>query len=140
MPALIRRANDADRERIGEIRFAVKENILRDPSRVTHDMVTWFIENPGIWLWEEDGKVLGFSAADTRDGTIFALFVDPEHERRGIGRALFARALDSLREAGHKTGSLTTQPGSRADRFYQAAGWKAVGTSERGERIFEGVL
>jgi GNAT superfamily N-acetyltransferase len=140
MPALIRRATDADRERINEIRFAVKENILRDRSRVTHEMVTWFIENPGIWLWEEDGRVLGFSAADTRDGTIFALFIDPEHEGRGIGRALFARALDSLREAGHKTGSLTTQPGSRADRFYQAAGWKAVGTSERGERIFEGVL
>jgi GNAT superfamily N-acetyltransferase len=140
MPAKIRRATDADRERISEIRFAVKENVLSDPSRVTHDMVTWFIENPGIWLWEEDGRVLGFSAADTRDGTIFALFIDPEHEGRGIGRALFARALDSLREAGHQTGSLTTEPGSRADRFYQAAGWKAIGTSERGERIFHGVL
>ena len=95
---------------------------------------------PGIWLWEEDGKVLGFSAADTRDGTIFALFVDPAHEGRGIGRALFARALDSLREAGHTTGSLTTQPGSRADRFYQRWGWKVLGTSASGERIFEGIL
>jgi len=140
MPALIRRATEADRARINEIRFSVKENILRDPTRVTPDMVTWFIDNPGIWLWEEDGKVLGFSAADTRDGTIFALFIDPEHEGRGIGRALFAKALDSLREAGHRTGSLTTQPGSRADRFYQRAGWKAVGTSERGERIFHGEL
>jgi GNAT superfamily N-acetyltransferase len=140
MPATIRRATDADRERISEIRFSVTENILRDRSRVTYDMITWFIENPGIWLWEEDGRVLGFSAADTRDGTIFALFIDPGHEGRGIGRALFAKALESLRKAGHETGSLTTQPGSRADRFYQRAGWKAVGTSERGERIFEGVL
>jgi GNAT superfamily N-acetyltransferase len=140
MPALIRRATDADRDRISEIRFSVKENVLRDRSRVTPDMVTWFIDNPGIWLWEEDGKVLGFSAADTRDGTIFALFIDPKHEGRGIGRALFARALDSLREAGHSTGSLTTQPGSRADRFYQRAGWKVIGTSERGERIFHGEL
>ena len=140
MPGLIRRATEADRERISEIRFSVTENVLRDRSRVTHDMVTWFIENPGIWLWEEDGNVLGFSSADTRDGTIFALFIDPAHERRGIGRALFARALDSLREAGHKIGSLTTQPGSRADRFYQKAGWKVMGTTDRGERIFEGEL
>jgi GNAT superfamily N-acetyltransferase len=140
MPGTIRRATDADRDRINEIRFSVKENILRDRSRVTYDMITWFLENPGIWLWEEDGKVLGFSAADTRDGAIFALFIDPKHEGRGIGRALFARALDSLRAAGHSTGSLTTQPGSRADRFYQKAGWKVIGTSERGERIFEGVL
>ena len=140
MPGLIRRAIEADRERISEIRFSVKENVLRDRSRVTHDMITWFVANPGIWLWEEDGKVLGFSAADTRDGTIFALFIDPAHEGRGIGRALFAKALDSLREAGHREGSLTTQPGSRADRFYQRAGWKVLGTSERGERIFHGML
>ena len=87
-----------------------------------------------------DGRILGFSAADTRDGTIFALFIDPAHEGRGIGRALFAKALDSLRAAGHREGSLTTQPGSRADRFYQRAGWKVIGTSERGERIFHGML
>lgn len=140
MPGIVRRAIEADRERISEIRFSVKENVLRDRSRVTHDMITWFMTNPGIWLWEEDGKVLGFSAADTRDGTIFALFIDPAHEGRGIGRALFAKALDSLREAGHREGSLTTQPGSRADRFYQKAGWKVIGTSERGERIFLGAL
>ena len=140
MPGIIRRATEADRTRISEIRFSVKENILRDPSRVTHEMVTWFIENSGVWLWEEDGKVLGFSAADTRDGTIWALFIDPAHEGRGIGRALFAKACDVLRKAGHTTGALTTQPGSRADRFYQRAGWKAIGTSERGERIFHGAL
>jgi GNAT superfamily N-acetyltransferase len=140
MPGIIRRATEADRERISEIRSAVKENILRDRSRVTPEMITWFLENPGIWLWEEDGKVLGFSAADTRDGSIWALFIDPAHEGRGIGRALFAKALDSLRDAGHREGSLTTQPGSRADRFYQKAGWKVIGTSERGERIFLGSL
>src|SRR6185503_6806892 len=137
MPGIIRRATDADRDRISEIRFAVKENILRDRSRVTYDMITWFIDNPGIWLWEEDGKVLGFSAGEKRDGTSWALSIDPRHEGRGIGRALFARALDSLRDAGHTTGSLTTQPGSRADRFYRRWGWKVLGTTDRGERIFE---
>ena len=96
--------------------------------------------SPTAWGLIAVAAVLGFSAADTRDGTIFALFIDPGHEGRGIGRALFAKALECLREAGHKTGSLTTQPGSRADRFYQRAGWKAVGTSERGERIFHGEL
>jgi GNAT superfamily N-acetyltransferase len=140
MAGIIRRATESDRGRISEIRFSVKENILRDRTRVTHEMVTWFMENPGIWLWDEDGKVLGFSAADTRDGSIFALFIDPAHEGQGIGRALFAKALDCLREAGHSTGHLTTQPGSRADRFYQKAGWKVIGTSERGERIFHGML
>jgi len=135
MTGFIRRATEADRDRISEIRFAVKENILRDRSRVTHDMITWFLTEPGIWLWQEDGKVLGFSAADTRDGTIWALFIDPEHEGRGIGRALLAKACDVLRQAGHRTAMLGTEPGSRADGFYRQAGWIALHIDERGEQI-----
>jgi GNAT superfamily N-acetyltransferase len=140
MAATIRRATEVDRDRVNEIRFSVTENVLRDPSRVTVADYKWFEQNPGVWVWEEKGRILGFSAADTRDGTIWALFIDPVHEGRGIGRALFAKACDVLRENGHRTASLTTQPGSRADRFYQRAGWKVIGTSARGERIFHGVL
>ncbi len=119
-----------------EIRFAVKENRLGNPSRVTDADYHWFTENPGIWVWEEAGRILGFSAADTRDGTIWALFIDPEHEGRGIGRALLAVACDVLRNAGHRTASLTTDPGTRADRFYRKSGWAAEGIDERGEQVF----
>ena len=114
----------------------MKENVLRDPSRVTNTNVTWFLEGPGIWVWEEGDEVLGFAASDTRDASIFALFVDPAHERRGIGRALFEKALDVLRGDGHRTAWLTTEPGSRAEDFYRAAGWKVIGTSPKGELIF----
>ena len=136
----IRRARPGDHARVTEIRNSVTENILRDPSRVTVADYKWFEKNPGVWVWEEDGRILGFSAADTRDGSIWALFIDPAHEGRGIGRALFDKACEVLRDAGYSTGSLTTQPGSRADRFYQAAGWQVMGTSARGERIFNGTL
>jgi GNAT superfamily N-acetyltransferase len=138
---MIRRARPEDRARVMEIRNSVTENVLGDPSRVAvEQQYGWFEQTPGIWVWEEDGRILGFSAADTRDGTIWALFMDPAHERRGIGRQLFAKACAVLHAAGHRTATLTTQPGSRADRFYQAAGWKVIGTSERGERIFHGSL
>jgi GNAT superfamily N-acetyltransferase len=140
MAGFIRRARREDHPRVTEIRNSVTENVLRDPSRVTVEHYRWFEQNPGVWVWEEDGRILGFSAADTRDGSIWALFVDPAHEKRGIGRQLFDKACDVLREAGHRTASLTTEPGSRADRFYQAAGWKVMGTTERGERIFHGTL
>ena len=63
-----------------EIRAAVRENKLRDPSRVTVEDVYWFIDNPGIFVWEEDGGIVGFSAADQRNGSIFALFVDEAYE------------------------------------------------------------
>jgi GNAT superfamily N-acetyltransferase len=133
----IRQARDEDHARITEIRNAVTENKLGEASRALVDRdYPWFRDNPGIWLWRENGTVLGFSAADTRDGSIWALFVAPGHERRGIGRALFEKALEVLRQDGHRTAWLTTEPGSRAEGFYRAAGWKVIGTSPKGELIF----
>jgi GNAT superfamily N-acetyltransferase len=140
MSGHIRRARLEERDRISEIRFAVHENKLGDPTAVTDADYAGFTEHPGIWVWEEDGRILGFSAADTRDGTIWALFVDPAHDRRGIGRALFEAACDALRGAGHRTAMLTTDPGTRAERFYRAAGWIVVGTNQKGELILRSNL
>jgi GNAT superfamily N-acetyltransferase len=140
MSGQIRRARFEERQRISEIRFAVQENRLGDPTAVTDAHYAWFTEHPGIWVWEENGNILGFSAGDTRDGTIWALFVDPAHHRRGIGRALLAAACDTLRRAGHRTALLTTEPGTRAERFYRSAGWTVIGTSAKGELIFRSVL
>jgi GNAT superfamily N-acetyltransferase len=132
----VRRATPADWPRIIEIRASVRENRLGDPSAVTRDHYAWFTEHPGIWVWDADGLIKGFSAADPRDGTIWALFVDPLHERQGIGRTLFAAACAILRDAEHRQASLSTAPGSRAERFYRAAGWTVIGSSAKGELIF----
>lgn len=140
MTGHIRRARQGDVYRIAEIRRSVTQNVLRDHSRATIDHYVWFRDNPGVWVWEEDGEILGFSAADTRDGTIWALFIDPAHERRGIGRKLFEKACDLLRADGHKTAMLGTEPGSRAEGVYKAAGWKVIGTSPNGESLLRGVL
>src|SRR5215469_3995478 len=137
MSHVIRRARDADHARITEIRNAVSENKLGEASRPLVDReYPWFRDFPGVWLWDEDGTILGFSAADTRNGSIWALFVAPGHERRGIGRALFEQACNVLRQDGHRTAWLTTQRGSRAEGFYRAAGWQVIGTSPKGELIF----
>ena len=140
MSGHIRRARHDERDRITEIRFAVQENRLGNPALVTAEDYAWFTEHPGIWVWEEDGQIQGFAAGDPRDGTIWALFVDPRCEGRGIGRARFGAACDTLRRAGHRTAMLTTDPGTRAERFYRAAGWKVVGNSNRDELIFRSVL
>jgi GNAT superfamily N-acetyltransferase len=96
---LIRRASRADIPRIMEIRGAVRENRLRDPSRVKVEDVWWYVDNPGIFVWIEDRRIVGFSAADPRNGNIFALFVGEAYEGRGIGRALFERACEVLIDA-----------------------------------------
>ena len=135
---MLRRATDGDVPQIREIRDTVRENILSDPARVTPADIAWFLDNGPIWVWQEtDGKVAGFSAGDPRDGWVWALFVAPGHEGKGIGRALLQAACDRLREAGHGRATLSTQPGTRAERHYRADGWAATGSSERGEIVFQ---
>jgi len=133
---MIRNANESDIPRIVEIRGAVHENKLRDPSRVTIEDLRWFIANPGIFVWDEDGHIVGFSAADPRDGSIFALFIDPAYQGRGFGRLLFERACTVLRAARCQRMWLTTSPATRAERFYRNAGWKVTGV-EGDQLVFE---
>ncbi len=127
---VIRNATEADIPRITAIRASVRENKLRDPSRVTSSDLRWFIDNPGMFVWKENGVIAGFSAADPRDGSIFALFVDQAYEGRGIGQALFRRACLVLEGARCERQWLTTWPGTRAVQFYREAGWVEVGTRE----------
>jgi GNAT superfamily N-acetyltransferase len=133
---LIRKATRDDIPRIMEIRAGVRENMLRDPSRVTVGDVAWYIDNPGIFVWVDDQRIVGFSAADPRNGNVFGLFVEEFYEGRGIGQALFERACDVLVEANCPRMWLTTWPGTRAERFYREAGWQVTGEDD-GNLVFE---
>lgn len=132
----IRPACKTDVPELMRIRASVRENILSDPAKVPASLVVEFIGHSGIWLWEEDGHVLGFAAADTRDGSIWALFIEPAAEGCGIGRALLEKALEDLRRRKWPQARLTTEVGSRAERFYRRFGWRDGGLSQTGERIF----
>jgi GNAT superfamily N-acetyltransferase len=133
----IRRAIHADVPRIMTIRHAVRENRLSDPNSVTAADCVAFIDRTEMWVWVEDGLIQGFAAGDPGNGQIFALFVDPDREGRGIGRALLPLACATLRSAGHSIATLTTDPGTRAERFYRADGWTATGVNGKGETVFE---
>ncbi len=81
--------------------------------------------------------MVGFAIADQTRRNIWALFVAPEFERRNIGRALLGVMVDWLFQVGPEPIWLTTEPGTRAERFYAAAGWRSVGTEASGEVRFE---
>lgn len=132
----IRKAVVSDIPRMQEIRAAVRENILSDPSKVTIEDYHWFIENGPMWVYELAGDIKGISAGDPRDGTIWALFIDPDYEGRGIGRQLFAYACQSLKDAGHQNASLYTAAQSRAAEFYRSAGWISGEPDEHGDIVF----
>jgi GNAT superfamily N-acetyltransferase len=77
------------------VRFLVKENVLSNPALVTPDDCLRHITTDGFgFCWHEGGQLLGFSIANHIVGNVWALFVDPAHEGRGIGRALHDALLD----------------------------------------------
>lgn len=134
---MIRPATAGDLRRIFEIRHSVTENRLTDPGRVTEADVLRLIDAGTFWVWQEaSGEVTGMAGSDPGDGSVFALFVAPGHEGKGIGRALLKIACETLRAAGHREAWLTTAPGTRAERHYRADGWTANGSADNGDLVF----
>jgi GNAT superfamily N-acetyltransferase len=120
----LRPATEADIPAMSRIRIAVTENALSDPTRITHAMYVDYLDRLGrSWVAERDDEIVGFSAADREDASIWALFVDPAREGLGAGGALLRVAADWLFAQGHAELRLGTQPDTRADRFYAAQGW-----------------
>jgi GNAT superfamily N-acetyltransferase len=83
----------------------------------------------------ETGVILGFATtAPARDadlpgcGELCALYVEPAHWGRGIGRTLMAAARARLLECGFREAALWTLAGNaRAESFYRADGWAPDG-------------
>ena len=115
------------------IRLAVRENTLSDPHRITEsDYLAALDELGRTWVVEVDGEVVGF-ATGYKNGSIWALFVHPEHEGRGYGKTLHSTAVSWLWSLGHDRIWLTTGADTRAERFYTSQGWRSCGTVAGGD-------
>lgn len=60
-------------------------------------------------------------------GHVSAVFVDPDHWRRGIARQMLAAAEEAMRAAGHDRAQLWTLEGSPAEKLYASLGWRRDG-------------
>ncbi|SFH06108.1 GNAT family N-acetyltransferase [Pedobacter insulae] len=125
----IREAKSSDIPQIQVVRNAVRENMLSDPNLVTDADCEEFINQRGKgWVYEIDNKIVGFSIVDLKENNIWALFVDPNYDKRGIGRQLHDVMLNWYFEQTNQTVWLGTAPGTRAEEFYRKTGWTEVGT------------
>ena len=137
MNAHIRQATPADAAAMHRVRLAVNENRLVSMALTEHDYVDAIQQTGRGWVAEVNGAVVGFAVGNSQTGNIWALFVEPAHEGPGYGRLLHDVMVAWLWEHGLDRLWLTTDSGTRAERFYQHAGWKPAGTADGGEVRFE---
>jgi GNAT superfamily N-acetyltransferase len=126
MEPVLRRALAADVPAIQRVRHAVRENRLTSRSIPDAEVVQHLEVLGRGWVAEVGGEVVGFAIANAADGNLWALFVEPAHERAGIGRRLLEAAVSWCWERGLTRLWLTTEAASRARLFYESAGWEVT--------------
>ena len=120
------------------VRNAVKENVLRNPALIKNEDYDEFMNKRGNgWVCEINNVVVGFSIVDLQGKNIWALFIHPDFDKRGIGKHLHQLMMDWYFAQTNETVWLSTAPNSRAETFYKMNGWKEVGTYGNGEVKFE---
>jgi GNAT superfamily N-acetyltransferase len=139
---VVREARGTDMPGISRVRTSVTENLLTreqlDARGITEASVAAsFLADSKGWVALSGDEVVAFSIADRASRSIFALFVLPQFEGRGLGSRLLDLALDWLWDNGADLVWLTTGPGTRAASFYERRGWVATDATATGDVRYE---
>ncbi len=139
----LRLATTGDVPDLFRVRTSVRENHESEEQLaalgITRESVAQMLESGQArgWCALEGGAVVGFSMARRSEREIFALFVLPEFEGRGIGGSLLELALAWLWQLSDQPIRLSTGRGTRAFSLYVSKGWREVGELENGDPILE---
>ena len=135
---IYRIADVDDIAQIQKVRNSVTENQLSDPALVTDGDVADYLSRRGRgWVCEIRDLIIGFAIVSVIDKNVWALFMQPGFENRGIGRKLHDDMMDWYFEMSNEPVWLSTSPGTRAESFYRKAGWRQTSITKSGEIKFE---
>ncbi len=135
---MIREAQISDIAKLQVIRNMVKENVLSDPKLITDQDYEDFINGQGKgWVYEQHKTILGFAIVDVVGNNVWALFMHPDFEGKGIGRKLHDVMMKWYFGLTHSTIWLSTEKNTRAENFYRKRGWQVVGDYGKNELKFE---
>ncbi|MBF2089781.1 MAG: GNAT family N-acetyltransferase [Synechococcales cyanobacterium K32_A2020_035] len=126
---LIRPAQPEDIDTLFRIRMSVHEN-QASIERLTELGITPNSVKESIklintaWLASIDGEDVGFAIIDPRRGSLLGIFVHPDYEGRGAGKALLKTAEEALYARGFQQIWLDTSDNmnTRAHQFYHNQG------------------
>jgi len=141
-PIAIRRATAADADDVSRIIIrTLRETNAKDyPPHVIDAVATAFsperaalhISTRQVYLATDHGRIVGTASLD--GATIRSVFVDPDHQRKGIGASLMM-LIESLARA-QATDTLAIQSSLTAQAFYRKLGVATIHEELQGdERI-----
>ena len=134
----IREATLLDFSKLMEIRMSVKENTLSDPALIPNDDYVKFCFTQGKgWVYEVDSVIVGFAIVDLLGNNIWALFMDPRFEKKGIGKKLHDTIINWYFEQTKTAVWLGTEANSRAEQVDRKSGWQEIGLHGKNEIKFE---
>ncbi|SEW52740.1 GNAT family N-acetyltransferase [Chitinophaga arvensicola] len=135
---IFREATIDDIPEMQVVRNSVKENILSNPALISPADYTSFITVRGKgWVCEMEGHIVGFSVVDLQEDNVWALFLLPAAEGRGVGKQLQALMLRWYFSQDKDRIWLGTSPDTRAAAFYRKSGWIENGKNGEKEIRFE---
>ncbi len=148
---VIRDATPSDARAIAEVHVASWRWAYRDdlPAEFLDGLsvddrergwVEWLDPDPGAgtMVVQQRDRIVGFCSfgpshddgATERTAEVLTIYLLPEAAGRGIGRDLFASAVERLRALGYDRAMLWVMASNdRSRRFYEAAGWSWDGAA-----------
>ncbi len=134
---VIRKMMRADRVMIGEIGFRAwvssdaSADVDFDPSVIARTRRAFETFASGtradVWVAQDGADVIGWGACDGAPNYISDLWVDPDHQRKGVGRCLLLHICGHLHAQGHQTAVIHTQArNSGAINLYERCGFTIV--------------
>lgn len=134
---MYREARVADIPQLQRLRRSVKENALSDPALVRDQDYVDYLEGLGRgWVCASAEGIRGFAIAGLLNHHVWALFVEPGQEGRGIGSRLHDLMLEWYFSQTEEPIWLSTAPLTKAERFYRKRGWRETGRQPNGEIRF----
>lgn len=134
---------EADAGRVGEVGFAAwaANPVLNDfgaevPERVDRAFRDFAATGSKVILVaESNGEIVGWTARDGEADYVSDLWVDPDHQGRGAGRALLEHVLSLMRREGIERARIATHARNvGAIRLYERCGfvlvWRGIERSE----------
>lgn len=103
---------------------------LNDMDDTREGIAKYLRRNPSTcFVAERDGKLVGgiLAGHDGRRGYIYHTAVLPEHQRRGIARALVERVMDALDKEGISKAALVAFSGNQSGNGF----WESMGFTQR---------